>query len=141
MRLRPQSLLKNAGVQQLERSVFNKLLQPGESGVPMSRDEVEVVSRIPKALLVQLPETFASALRAPHETGVLHDAQMFGDGLAREAGASSKFADGCRGFDAKAHDQAQSDRVSQRGEERHGVEQLRGGNWIRLPRQGISQLE
>ena len=86
---------QNDKARTLKRLVFDELAQAGESRVPLLRDEVEVAARVLNALLVQLPEAFASAAFAAHQTGVLHHAQVLGDGLAGEAGACRKFADGC----------------------------------------------
>lgn len=90
----PHNPCKSEGrVQSFEASVFNTLLQTGERHVPLLRDEVEVAARVLKALLIQLPEALASAARTAHEAGVLHHAQMFGDGLPRDAGACGESAD------------------------------------------------
>ena len=53
---------------------FDEALEAPERGVPLLRDEVEVAAGVLKALLIQVPEAFASALGASHQTGVLHDA-------------------------------------------------------------------
>lgn len=76
-----------------ERLVLNELAQAGEGGVPLLRDEVEVAAGVLKALLIQLPEALASVPRTAHKAGVLHHAQMFGDGLPRDAGACGESTD------------------------------------------------
>lgn len=97
--------LSNDKAGAFERSAFNKLLQASESVIPLLRNEVEVAARILEPLLIQLPKAFASTPRAAHKTGVLHHAQVFGDGLTRDASACSKPADGCRSFLTKADHQ------------------------------------
>lgn len=92
-----------------------------------------------KAALIQLPEALAPAARAADEAGVLHHAKMFSDRLTRDARARREFADGDGSSPAKANHQLQADPVAQCGEERHGAEQLRADNWIRLPAQDISR--
>ena len=98
--------LQSVKVPAFERSVFNKLLQTREGGIPLLRDQIEMAARLLEPLLIQLPEAFAAAARAAHKARVLHHAQMFGDGLTRDAGSRGEFADGGRSLLAKTHDQA-----------------------------------
>lgn len=90
----------------MERLVLDEIAQAGESGVPVLRDEVEVAAGVLKAALIQLPEALASSTCASHKTRVLHHAQVFSDGLARDAGARGKFADRDRSSLTEANDQS-----------------------------------
>ena len=75
-----------------------------------------------ETLPIQLPEALASAPSAAHEAGVLHDVQVFRDGLTRDAGSRGERTDGCGSLLTEAHHQSHPDRVSQGGEEWHGTE-------------------
>ena len=85
-----------------------------------------MAARVLEPVPIQLPEALASALCASHKTGVLHHAQMFGDGLARDAGSRGERTDGCGSLLTEAHHQLHTDRVSQGSEERRRAEQLSG---------------
>jgi len=87
----------------LERSILDEFAKAGEGGVPLLRDEVEVAAGVLETLLIELPEALAAAARAAHQTGVLHDPQVFGDGLTRYAGSCSESADGGGSFLTKAN--------------------------------------
>jgi hypothetical protein len=121
------------------RSVLDEFTQPRESGVPLPGDQIEVAADILEPLLIQLPDALAAAPSATHETRVLHDAQVFGDGLTRDVEASGKPRNGRRSVITEAGDQPQAGFVSQRCEERRRAEQLRRRPWTTPPAQGTSR--
>src|SRR4030095_12411151 len=97
-------------------SVFDKLTKPVECGIPLERDLVQVPARGPKACLVKLPPSLPATTAGMHETRLLHNAQVLGDGLARDSRADSETRDGQRPLIAQARDQPQTRLVAQRRE-------------------------
>jgi hypothetical protein len=120
-------------------SAPDEFAQPRESGVPLPGDQIKVAADIPEAPLIQLPDALPAVPSAAHETRVLHDAQVFGDCLTRDAEASGKPRNGRGSVITKAGDQPQAGFVSQRCEEGRRVEQLRHRLWTTLPGQGTSR--
>lgn len=84
-------------------SLLHEFAETRKGGVPLLRDEIEVAAGVLKALLIQLPEALTSAPRATHKAGVLHHAQMLGDGLTGDSGACGEPANGGGSLLAKAH--------------------------------------
>ena len=86
-------------------SVLDEFAQPPESVVPLPGDQIKVAADILEALLIQLPDALSAVPSAAHETRVLHDAQVFGDCLTRDAEAGGKPRNGRRSIITEAGDQ------------------------------------
>ncbi len=87
-------------------SVLDEFAQPPEGAVPLPGDQIKVGADILEALLIQLPDALSAVPSAAHETRVLHDAQVLGDCLTRDAEASGKPRNGRRSVIAEAEDQS-----------------------------------
>ena len=122
--LRAEALSYRGGCQ-ARPSVLDEFAQAAESGVPLPGDQTKVAADIPEALPIQLPDALSAAPSATHEPRVLHDAQVFGDCLARDVEASGKPRNGRRSVITETGDQPQAGFVSQRCEEWRRAEQLR----------------
>ena len=72
----------------------------------MCRDQLEIPAYICEALLFQSPDALAPVLRAAHEAGVFHHAQMLGDRLTTDGEAGGQFRNRHRPVVAEARDQA-----------------------------------
>src|SRR5258708_33619248 len=86
-------------------SVLDEFGQQPESGVPMPGDQIKVAADILEALLIHLPDALSAVPNAAHETRALHDAQVFGDCLTRDAEAGGKPRNGRRSVITEAEDQ------------------------------------
>jgi hypothetical protein len=110
-----------------------------ERVIPLGRDFVEVTAGIVEAPRLQLPDAFAAALGAVHQTGVFHHPQVFRDGLTGYWKAFRQPGDGHRPTVAKASDEAQPRFVAERGKKRSGARKIRFGSNVSCSSQDISQ--
>ena len=94
--------------------------QTGEGVVPLCGDLVEIMAGVGEAMLVELPDGFAAAAGAADQAGMLHHAQVLGDGLAGDARAFGEACDGLRAIVAQAGDETEAGLVAESGEDRRG---------------------
>src|ERR1700751_1357107 len=94
-------------------SAFDQGAESGQGGVPLPRDLVEAEACVGQALLVEAPAAFAAVARAADQAGTFHDAQVLGDGLARDFRTGREPGNGHWSLIAQASHKAQSSVVSQ----------------------------
>lgn len=76
--------------------LFNKGFEAGEGLVPLMRYLFKVGVHFDEGLGMEFIEHLAPRLRAAHDAGVGEDAQVLGDGLAREMRTLGQLGNGVR---------------------------------------------
>src|SRR6266403_313683 len=98
-------------------SPLHERLQADGCRVPLRGDSIEVGSRLFQALALQLPDLLAPTTRVPHQAHVAERGQVLRDRLSRHPGALAEPRNRERSVDREAPEQAESSRVSERGEQ------------------------
>src|SRR3989454_2559282 len=98
-------------------SLFHKSLESRGGRIPLRGDLIEVRSRLSQALALQLPDLLAPTTRVPHQAHVAERVQVLRNRLSRHPGALAEPRNRERSVDREAPEQAESSRVSERGEQ------------------------
>jgi len=110
------------------RLILDKRFKSRERVVPLSGDEVEVVFHFFERLRIKLEEVFAACADAVDDFCALENAEMFGDGLARESRAMGQLRDGTRLAAAELGDEYQPCFVAKSCEDARGSAASCGGS-------------
>lgn len=72
---------------------FDERFEAAEGPVPLGGYAVEVIAKVVDGLRVELEQPVAAGADATNNSGTFKDAQVLGDGLAREMRAAGELGD------------------------------------------------
>src|SRR5882672_4192150 len=96
--------------------LVDERFQPSERRVPLVGDLIEASARQLEPSWLQLPDPLAPAAAVLREPGIGERVEVFGDRLARHAGALAEPRDRERAADAESRDEPEACCVYEHGE-------------------------
>src|SRR5689334_7283420 len=100
------------------KSLFYEGAQPGQGGVPLIRNHVQVTARFFEARAVEFPDALAAPARRVHEPRPFHHAKMLRNRLAGDARSGAEARDGHGTFAAEPADEMKARLIAKGGEDR-----------------------
>jgi hypothetical protein len=100
---------------------FDERFEAPESAIPLGGNAVEVIAKIVDGLRVELEQPVATGADATNNSDTFEDAQVLGDGLARELRAVRKLRDLAGAATSQFGEQRQTGAVAEGGERAGGV--------------------